>query len=218
MTFDTGDDGSQAHIHARVAAYYTDKLLQHGPTPRGVDWRDRESQEVRFAGLARIFDGSAGSVIEIGCGYGALYGYLRRSGFDLDYTGYDISDEMIAAAKQACAGDVSAKFEVGSIPRQHADYCVASGIFNVRFDIPDERWRSYIFDTLDSMAKFADRGFAFNCLSSHCDRDRREPRLYYADPGEILNCCVARYGRRVSLLHGNPPYEFTVLAQHDRPK
>src|SRR5712691_9279492 len=79
MKSDAMGQSSKASLLERVAAYYTDKIRQHGPTPQGVDWRDLESQEMRFACLLRIVDDDPGaSLIELGCGYGALYGYLRR--------------------------------------------------------------------------------------------------------------------------------------------
>ncbi len=217
MTSDGASEPARAAIHRRVAAYYADKLRQHGPTPRGVDWRDRESQEARFAALLEVIDSPGASLVELGCGYGALYGYIRRSGLDLSYFGYDISDQMIEAATTAYPTAEFARLDAAELPRR-ADYCVASGIFNVRFEIPDDVWLDYVFATTDLMAAIASRSFAFNCLTSHSDRDRQEARLYYADPGEMLNRCISRYGRRTSLLHGNPPYEFTVLVRHDGTK
>jgi SAM-dependent methyltransferase len=218
MTSDNAGGLAQGSIHQRVAAYYADKLRQHGPTPRGVDWRDRESQETRFAALLQIVDGPPASLVELGCGYGALYGYIRQAGLDLSYFGYDVSDHMIDAANAAYPAAEFAQLNAAELPRRRADYCVASGIFNVRFDIPDDVWLDYILATTDLMAAVAGRGFAFNCLTSHSDRDRQEARLYYADPGAMLNRCVSRYGRRTSLSHGNPPYEFTVLVRHDGSK
>jgi SAM-dependent methyltransferase len=215
MTSDGASKPAQGSIHRRVAAYYADKLRQHGPTPRGVDWRDRESQEARFAALLEIVDRPGASLVELGCGYGALYGYIHQSGLDLSYFGYDISDQMIEAATTAHPAAEFARLDAADLPRRRADYCVASGIFNVRFDIPDDVWLDYVLATTDLMAATASRGFAFNCLTSHSDRDRQEARLYYADPGAMLNRCISRYGRRTSLLHGNPPYEFTVLVRHD---
>src|ERR1700761_2651827 len=214
MTSDGRSELGLESIHRRVAAYYADKLRLHGPTPRGVDWRDRASQEARFAALLQIVEGQGASLVELGCGYGALYGYIRQCDLDLAYFGYDISDQMIDAATTAYPAAGFARLDTEELLHRRADYCVASGIFNVRFDIPDDVWLDYIFATADLMAAIAGRGFAFNCLTSHSDRDRQETRLYYADPGAILNRCIAHYGRRTSLLHGNPPYEFTVLVRH----
>lgn len=218
MTFETTDQASQQRLLARVAAYYSDKIREHGPTPRGVDWRDTASQEARFDGLRRIFGHEqTGSVIELGCGYGALYGYLKRKKLSFSYHGYDISEEMVAAARATYVGEEMARFDVGSGPAEGADYCVASGIFNVRFDFSDDEWRRHLFSTIDQMASAGHKGFAFNCLTSFSDRHRQEARLFYAVPGEILDYCLERYGRHVSLLHGTPAYEFTVLVWHDSP-
>src|SRR4051812_21370294 len=98
MTSEGTSVTSQGSIHQRVAAYYASKLREHGPTPRGVDWRDRESQEVRFDALLKIADVAGASLIELGCGYGALYGYIRQTGLGLTYAGYDIAQEMVDAA------------------------------------------------------------------------------------------------------------------------
>jgi len=218
MKFDTSSQITTELVHARVSAYYTAKLREHGPTPKGVDWRDQESQEERFANLMKVVeDDSSGTLVELGCGYGALYDYLRRLNLNFTYHGYDISEEMVAAAKNLHAGASAATFEVGGVPRERSDYCVASGIFNVRLDTSIDDWRRYIFSTVELMAAVADKGFAFNCLTSFSDLDRQEPRLFYGDPGEILNHCIARYGRLVSILHGRPPYEFTVLVRHGSP-
>lgn len=202
-------------IHSAIARYYADKLKQFGTTPAGADWRDAASQELRFARLLDIFDGRrTGSLIELGCGYGALYGYLKREGWEVDYTGYDIADEMVAAARRTIGDDPRARVRVGSEPAERADYCVASGIFNVRFDFSDREWKAYLFETLDIMAACSQYGFAFNCLTSFADRDRMQARLFYADPEETLNVCIGRYGRSVRLLQEYGLYEFTVLVWH----
>jgi len=108
------DPARHATFHRQVRAYYTDKLREFGPTPRGVDWRDAESQELRFAQLMQICgDARSGSLIELGCGYGALYLYLRRRGLDFDYTGYDLSEDMVQAAHATLGADARAKVSVG---------------------------------------------------------------------------------------------------------
>jgi SAM-dependent methyltransferase len=201
-----------ALFHRKVRDYYTDKIRQFGPTPRGVDWRDAECQELRFARLLEICGRSrSGSLAEVGCGYGALYLYLRRQGWNMSYTGYDISEVMVQAARAAFGSDPNAKVFLGSRPAESTDYCVASGIFNVRFTFSDAEWRRYIIDTLDDMAQASTKGFAFNALTRFSDPARMEPRLHYADPAELLTHCLTAYGRRVNLLHGYGLHEFTVL-------
>ena len=74
-----------------VADYYTGKLEAHGCTPGGVDWNGEESQVLRFEQLCRIIpDAGSFSINDLGCGYGALYEYLKPRYVDFDYRGIDV--------------------------------------------------------------------------------------------------------------------------------
>src|SRR5262245_32292934 len=91
-----------------VGRYYSERLAKFGPTHRGVDWKSADSQELRFSRLAQIFEESDAneerSLIDYGCGYGALLDHLRAAGRRVDYHGFDISESMIEAAKTRHAG------------------------------------------------------------------------------------------------------------------
>jgi SAM-dependent methyltransferase len=197
---------------ADVGDYYSAKVRQHGATAQGADWRDAEGQERRFECLLGVARGRAsGSLAEVGCGYGALADYIARAGHDLAYTGYDISADMIETARARPYASARVTFRLGSSPTDAADYVVASGIFNVRLGYSDEVWTDYVHDTIETMARSARRGFAFNCLTVHGDPERRRPHLYYADPAALLTHCIARHGRHVAVRHDYGLYEFTVL-------
>ena len=42
---------------------------------------------------------SGESVLDVGCGFADLYHYMRSKGVKVDYTGIDLSPDMIEAAK-----------------------------------------------------------------------------------------------------------------------
>lgn len=200
-------------IHASLASYYTRAIEAHGATPRGVDWNGADGQLRRFEQFERLYeDGTAFSVIDQGCGYGAYFDYLRERHRDFRYLGLDISDKMISEAR-ARVSSASARFAVATGNSETADFTVASGIFNVRGDEPDEDWLAYILDTVDGMASKSRRGFAFNCLTLHSDREFMRPKLYYADPVQLFDHCRRRYARNVALLHDYGLYEFTILVR-----
>ena len=50
-------------------------------------------------------------------------------------------------------------------------------------------------------------------LTRHSDVDRREARLFYADPVDTFEYCRNRFSRHVALLHDYPLYEFTILVR-----
>jgi SAM-dependent methyltransferase len=195
-----------------VADYYAAKLAEYGETPQGVDWNSEESQVLRFEQLNKVIDASLGfSLNDLGCGYGALFDYLRSRYRDFTYNGCDVSDSMIRAAQNRYAHHPNARFFVAAKPPETADYGIASGIFNVRLGRDDAEWRDYLEDTLDGLDRTSRKGFAFNCLTSYSDADKMRDYLYYADPCALFDLCKRRYSRYVALLHDYGLYEFTIL-------
>lgn len=206
---------TQTDLLGEVATYYAEKLAAHGETAKGVDWNGEESQNLRFDQLRKIVSnqGVPHSLVDLGCGYGALYEYLHSQGHDLIYLGVDVSADMIQAAQQRYLEAKSAHFLQGSQPDQIADYAVASGIFNVRLGRGDDEWYEYLTQTLDVLDRSSQAGFAFNCLTSYSDEDKKRDYLYYADPCRLFDLCKRRYSKQVALLHDYGLYEFTILVR-----
>jgi SAM-dependent methyltransferase len=197
--------------------YYDNKLAEHGPTARGVDWNSEDSQRLRFRELVRLLeDDPDASVLDYGCGYGALRSYLRARGHRGPYIGFDISQRMIDAAR-AGGSDANAQFVSQRAALERVDYALASGIFNVKQATSDEPWKAYVLDTIEDLSRISRRGFAFNALSLYSDPEKRRADLFYADPLELFDHCARRLSRFVSLLHDTPLYEFTLLVRFQPP-
>ena len=210
-----GAPPAHAAILSRVSAYYGRKLADHGPVPRGVDWNSGESQTLRFAQLAKVLPEPPAtfSVIDFGCGYGAFADYLLSTDRQFEYAGCDVSEAMVQTARELHRVAANCSFMTDARLLQPADFTVASGIFNVKMDVPVGEWEAYLHDTLDVMAGVSTRGFAFNVLTKYSDPERMRPDLYYADPCELLDYCARRYSRHVALLHDYGLYEFSVLVR-----
>jgi SAM-dependent methyltransferase len=197
-----------------VRDYYDEKLSAFGPTPRGVDWNGRESQFKRFEALCSILPrapSSEFSIDDYGCGYGAFAQHLDTSGFSrVDYLGIDVSSAMVA---EAIKENPDRRFVVGRESPRVADYAVASGIFNVALDADRIAWQEHVLQTLDLVNAATVKGFAFNCLTTYSDIDKRRPHLYYGDPCFFLQYCMQNYSTQASLLHDYGLYEFTILVR-----
>jgi SAM-dependent methyltransferase len=206
---------NKTSLLGEVATYYAEKLAEHGDTPRGVDWNGEESQMVRFAQLCKIIDPKTPnfSLNDLGCGYGALLDYLRDKHAIYTYLGVDVSHEMIMVAEQRHATCDKARFITAAEPDEVADYGLASGIFNVRLGRSDAEWFDYLQATLNVLDRTSSLGFAFNCLTSYSDEDKKRDYLYYADPCRLFDLCKRRYSRQVTLLHDYDLYEFTILVR-----
>lgn len=208
-------------ILAAVGNYYQSKLRAHGATPRGVDWNSIESQQLRFAQLLRVISPSTTSqqrvtLLDYGCGYGALVDTLIETGVAVDYLGYDIAAEMVARARdlhENLPAQITARFVSDANALPQCDYAVASGIFNVKLEHNDLDWRDYVLATVDNLAALGQRGFAFNMLTSYSDADRMRSDLFYGDPTYFFDVCKRRYSRNVALLHDYELYEFTIVVR-----
>jgi SAM-dependent methyltransferase len=114
---------------------------------------------VRFDRLDRLVL-RAGSVCDLGCGYGGYLDHLLAQGWTGDYVGIDLTPGMVEAARARHPG---VRFEVGTAPVP-ADAVVASGIFNVRYG-DDETWSALVRRTIESMWAACSVGVVFNLLS-----------------------------------------------------
>jgi len=197
----------------KVGGYYTERLREHGATAKGVDWNSAESQWLRFTQLSRVLPPSGSySVVDYGCGYGALVAYLDGLSADYDYQGFDISHEMVERARRD-HGSERRRFTTSESDLAAADYTLASGIFNVKLDTEVADWKEFVLGVLDRIDRLSRRGFAFNMLTSYSDPDRMRPDLYYADPCGFFDLCKTKYSKHVALLHDYGLYEFTILVR-----
>ena len=198
-----------------VARYYAGKLAAHGESPRGVDWNGKEGQLLRFEQLCRLIPVGQRdfSLLDLGCGYGAMLEFLQPRYAGLRYLGIDVAANMADAARRRHARHAHAQFGTAVPPDAVLDYAVASGIFNVRLQHNEEAWQAHVLATLDLLDRSSRQGFAFNCLTSYSDEDRKRSELYYADPCWLFDLCKRRYARQVALLHDYGLYEFTLLVR-----
>jgi SAM-dependent methyltransferase len=194
-----------------VAKLYEESLRKHGATPMGVGWRDVESHQVRFAKLAGVIRANSGSISvnDLGCGYGAFFDYLKRSGIAINkFRGYDMCEEMLNEARRLIQDPDVVEFVLGSRVDQPADYCFASGIFNVRLKASEDEWRQHVLETLDNLYEMSHQGMAFNLLTSYADWC--EDHLFYGNPTFFFDYCKRRYSKYVALLHDYPLWEWTI--------
>jgi SAM-dependent methyltransferase len=131
-----------------VREFFNQKVKKFGPTHQAADYNSRESQEIRFDQLLKIVNTrSKFSLIDYGCGYGELIHYIQKLGYDCSYLGFDISEEMVASAKERMLEGFDRKFTTKFSEIKPADYTIACAIFNMKFKADDQAWDSFIKDS-----------------------------------------------------------------------
>jgi SAM-dependent methyltransferase len=212
-----GYDGARERVARAGTGHYERLLAAHGTGALAVGWNSQHAQHARFDSLARVLAGAPArfSVLDYGCGTGALLDWLRERGHECSYVGFDVSEAMAGAAAADHAGEPDAAFTSKASELSPADFVLASGILNLRFDLSEAEWRDYAVSAVDDLRRLAVRGFAFNMLTSHSDADRMRSELHYADPAWWLDHCLRRHSTRVAVLHDYDVWDFTVVVRLD---
>lgn len=204
-----------ASLLAEVRSFNDDQLKQHGHTPQGVGWNGVDAQLTRFEQVLKVLPPGAEQLVslnDIGCGYGALLEYLADRGQSVDYRGFEVSEQMLARAKDLHSQSPTLTFKAFE-QLAPADYSIASGIFGLSFSHSPDAWQKYVLDTLDLFDQNSVRGFAFNMLTSYSDADKKRAELHYADPCVIFDLCKRRYSRNVALYHDYSLFDFTIVVR-----
>ena len=198
-----------------VKSYFDKRIRAHGASPRGSDWNSETSQNIRFDQLLKVVQSQTFSLLDYGCGYGALADYLETKGFTAEYYGYDILDSAIETARQAHRDKPRRSFFTEKTQLPVCDYTVASGIFNFRGQQSFEEWTEYVLGVLDEFNQLSRRGFSSNFLTKYSDADKMRPDLYYADPLFLFDYCKRNFSKNIALLHDYDLYDFTLLVRKD---
>ena len=198
-----------------VKSYFDKRIQEHGASPRGSDWNSETSQNIRFDQLLKVVETQSFSLLDYGCGYGALTDYLDAKGFDVDYYGYDILESAIETARKVHMNKTGRKFFTDKLQLPICDYTVASGIFNFRGEQSFENWTEYVLSVLSGFNQLGLHGFASNFLTKYSDAHKMRPDLYYADPMFLFDYCKRNFSKNVALLHDYRLYDFTLIVRKD---
>ena len=199
-------------ILSKINKYYTEKVTVYGDSSEGVDWNSKESHFLRFDQLTKVLPKHLNfSLMDYGCGFGSLIEFLVENNFKFNYTGYDISQEMINKAK----GIYSSKnisFD-SKLNGDKYEYTIANGIFNVKLDSTNQGWQKYIEEILREIDEISEKGFSFNILTSYSDDEYKKDYLFYANPLYFFDFCKIHFSNNVALLHDYDLYEFTIIVK-----
>lgn len=198
--------------------YYENLLKEHGDHYLSLDWKSPESQGIRFRVFEELFaiGGKINnfSVLDIGSGFGDLYGFLKKKGYKFRYSGYDIAPKIVETAKKKYP---DAHFEVKDIledkkPEQ-ADYVFCCGTLNINLGDPNDHLE-FIRSMLLRMFELCKIGVGANFLSSQAvyqlpEEALKQSQYFYSRPEDIAGFAKGITSRFI-LRHDYHPGDFTV--------
>jgi hypothetical protein len=193
---------------------YRAEFVKHGDTPLGTHQSDRTSLDIRFEALMRNIAPHlrpSATLHDVGSGLCDLYGFLKSKGMDrrITYSGTEIVQEMIDHAAQKYPEVMlgNRNFLDADLDERY-DFVVLSGTFNLLGGVADDEWKRMCLALIRKMYMHADRGIAFNFLSTY--RTYSDPLLYYFDPKEMFDFAATQLSRFAVLDASYPLYECTI--------
>lgn len=192
-----------------IRDHYEPRLTENRENYDILDWASADSQRARFDVLAERVALEGRSLLDIGCGLGDLYAYLHHRGIRADYTGVDLLEKMVRAARQRhpdghflCA-DV---FEDSPFKPDSFDVTFCSGALNLNLG----NNRQFLPLAVATMVDLA-RGVAvLNLL--HAKARGRDRRYFYFQPRDVRKL-LEDIPCNVEIVQGYLPNDFTVLCR-----
>ncbi len=188
----------------RISEYYGEKLKTYGYDTRSLGWTPG-GRKVRFDVQAGVGDVNGCSVLDVGCGFGDFYGYLRERGIQTDYTGIDINADFIAIAREKYP---EAQFEIADFEERGIgrtfDWAFATGIFTIRLSDNE----TFVKKTLGLMFDCCRKGFAADFLRPMYGEGAND-EYWRPQPEEIAKICRS-FSRRYVLRCDYMADEFCV--------
>jgi SAM-dependent methyltransferase len=197
--------------------HYRTTFLAHGATSAGVDWGPREdAARLRQDMMLAVSAGcpAGGTLLDVGCGYGALADRIDELGLDLEYTGIDVVAEMVAEGRKRhphrrfLHGDFLTAEGLGSF-----DYVVCNGILTQKLTATTRDMNAHAQRLIAALFAACRRGCGFNVMTTHVNY--QVDNLYYRNPAELLAWCMSELTSRVRLDHAYPLYEYTIYLHRD---
>lgn len=195
----------------RVIDRYNQRLREFGDDIRTLSSGTDDRRHLRWQVLTEVGLYNGSSVLDLGCGFGDFYAYVRDRGLAIEYEGCDINPNLIEIARKKYP---EAKFSVIDIQAadlgRNYDFVVSSSAFNNI--ISDEDQYDYAASILRRAYELAGKAVAIDFLTSYVDFES-EGGFYYSP--ERMFSLAKQVTKRVSLRHDYPLFEFCLYLYKD---
>jgi ubiquinone/menaquinone biosynthesis C-methylase UbiE len=188
----------------KIKQFYQTLLTKYGHNdPKSYGWNTIYTQEIRFMILSEIADLEGATILDVGCGTGDFYQYLRKRLKKFTYLGVDIVTEMINSARCRFPESDFRVLDVSQGIDQKFDYVFSSGLLSIKV----ENYKQVYFGMIRNMFEACKKGVAFNFLN--LGESITDDTYISYDPLEINKYCY-KLTKNISNRHDYLDYDWTV--------
>lgn len=199
-------------IEDKINSFYKERISKKGFTYQAV-WGDEASWKSgqRFRIIQECDLHSDDVLVDLGCGLGSLYQYVKKICPNINYIAVDVSDDFL--------NDIRRRYAVETLKRDFfqsldeipsADYYCIFGSMNKKWPlgIEDDDDLGVVYDWIQKCFEKAKKGIYLNGFSSNADRKKDEN--VHLDAFEIIESLLPEPPRSFRIEHTTPPYEFSL--------
>lgn len=193
-----------------IAQWYQDRIRKYGTSFASLSAGNEQREAQRHAVHMSATFGEEPRLLDIGCGIGRFYSFLKNCGRKCSYTGYDLVPDYVQYCRATFSDiQVSERDVVECGIDGEFDTIVASQVFNHRYGGADnmEVMEYVLRQTFDHSTV----SVSIDMLSTYVDY--QEDYLFYYSPEQVLRLAKS-VAKRVLLRHEYAPYEFCIQMFH----
>jgi 2-polyprenyl-3-methyl-5-hydroxy-6-metoxy-1,4-benzoquinol methylase len=189
---------------------YEKRYQKYGNSIKTLASGNATRRKIRFKILEDIGIKKNSSVLDVGCGFGDFYKFLKGKNKNIIYHGIDIVPEHIKEAKKKFP---IAKFDVKDIFslnfKKKYDYVVCSQVFNHKLSQDNFKLVKKIIPKMYSLSS---KGCVIDFLTNYVDY--KEKHLYYYNPEKVFKYAKT-ISKNVTLRHDYNLFEFSLYILKD---
>lgn len=207
-----------SRITKQTIERYSKRLSELGHDVRTLGWGSSSQQIARFQNLLNTLDLSGKSILDIGCGFGDLFSYLKSENIPFrGYLGWDVNDKFIDLASSSYHL-TTAEFAVFDMLNESpkaamADVGVMLGLLNYNYGSQEINQR-FVEQMLSNAFKTVNDCLFVDFISTYRDPTYPyEDFIYYQDPSIMLKIGLSMTSN-LRLLHDYAPIpqkEFSLI-------
>lgn len=173
---------------------YSDRYKSLGYNIKTLGWGNDSQQTSRFSQtLSADIDFNGQTILDIGCGFGDYYNFLKKNNIDIKkYIGWDINEDLISEAKTRNSGFKNVEFGIADLTHDTIDESVADigvmlGVLNLNLK---ERFNNYEYSRLiiNNAYRKVSKLLIVDFLSTNLTKGYpKEDFVFYHDPAVMLN-------------------------------
>jgi len=181
-------------------------LEKYGESPKSLGIQ--HGQTIKYHIASQIGISKNSTVLDVGCGFGDFFGFLKYRKIKVKYLGIDLNKNLVRIARKRYP---DASFEVGDIGKKQFskfDWVIGIGITNYASG-------NFNKTLVKEMFRICKKGVFIDFLTTYVDYKDKEN--HYKSPEKMFKFAKS-LTRRVSLRHDYQPFYFCLYLYKDDTK